>query len=97
MVELPQLWVHDEPADALRVSPSTLHYMNYMRTGPTSYKVVRYRRYLAQDVLDCFGRRALEPDEEPEPRCRSPTWAGGRKGRHSTSLGFGLPWLAPCR
>ena len=73
VVELPQLWTHDETADALRVSPSTLHYMNYMRTGPRSFKVGRYRRYLPQDVLDWLGRHAQEPDPAPEPRCRSPT------------------------
>lgn len=77
MVAIQRLWTHEETAQFLGVSPATLHFMNYKRTGPRSFKVGRYRRYSPADVHLWLSERALEP--LPEPRCRSPD--GGRDTR----------------
>jgi predicted DNA-binding transcriptional regulator AlpA len=58
---LPQrLWTHEETAAFLRLSPATLHQLNYKGTGPRSYKVGRHRRYDPDDVADWLASRASD-------------------------------------
>ncbi len=73
MAALPQLWMHDETTNALKMSPSELHHMNRMRTETRFCTVGRYCLGLAKDVLDRLGWHALESGNAPEPKCRSPT------------------------
>jgi predicted DNA-binding transcriptional regulator AlpA len=64
-VDLPsRLWTHQETAGFLRISPATLHDMNYKRTGPRSFKVGRHRRYDPRDVMIWLGERASDADRK---------------------------------
>lgn len=55
---LDRLWTHLETAEYLRISPATLHRMNYKKTEPRSFPVGRYRRYGCSDVLEWLESRA---------------------------------------
>ena len=57
-----RLWTHQETAEFLRISPATLHQMNYKKTGPRSFRVGRYRRYNSADVLEWLESRASVAD-----------------------------------
>ncbi len=47
-----------EVADLLDVSPNTIYYWRYQRTGPRGHKVGRQIRYWKSDVLDWLRDRA---------------------------------------
>jgi DNA-binding transcriptional MerR regulator len=46
-----RLWSHQETADFLGITVSTLHQLNYKGTGPRSYKVGKHRKYDPADVV----------------------------------------------
>jgi predicted DNA-binding transcriptional regulator AlpA len=55
------LWTHVQTAAYLGLPPTTLHQLNYKRTGPRSYKVGRFRRYDPQDVHAWLESHASSP------------------------------------
>lgn len=62
MKSLPvRLWSHAETAEFLGIPETTLHALNYKRTGPRSYKVGKHRRYDPADVGRWLDSRASAP------------------------------------
>ncbi|HZJ05217.1 MAG TPA: helix-turn-helix domain-containing protein [Nocardioidaceae bacterium] len=57
----PGFWSHAQTAAYLGVPEATLHQMNYMGTGPKSYKIGRHRKYRPADVDAWCEARASEP------------------------------------
>jgi len=54
------LWTHPQTAEFLDISQSTLHQMNYKGTGPRSFRVGKYRRYAAEDVIAWLNAHASD-------------------------------------
>ena len=52
------LWSTVEAAAFLGVPVATMRYWLYLRTGPTSYKVGRHRRYRRSDLETWLAERA---------------------------------------
>ena len=52
------LWSTLQAADFLGVPVATMRYWLYLRTGPTSYKVGRHRRYRRSDLETWLAERA---------------------------------------
>ena len=50
--EIPDhLWTSEETAQFLGIPKATLYQLNYKGTGPTFYKVGKYRRFMPSEVM----------------------------------------------
>jgi excisionase family DNA binding protein len=57
-----EFWSSKEVCEYLGISPNTLRYWQWQRTGPRSYRIGRNRKYKPADVRAWAERQAEEPE-----------------------------------